>query len=72
MTDLQEVMERARRVAEGMTDAHRQGLTAGRRGWATLSDLQLAESEQPGWADAYRMGVELGRKELEQQEGRGA
>lgn len=64
--------EEAIAIPAGMTSAHHAGREAGFRGWATLSDLQLSQSTQPGWADAYRMGVELGRKEraiTEQQQG---
>ena len=57
--------EEAIAIPAGMTAAHAAGREAGCRGWATLSDLQLAQSTQPGWADAYRMGVEAGKRDRE-------
>ena len=41
------------------------GYAAGARGYATLDDLKLSAVTLPGVADAYRMGVEAGRKERE-------
>lgn len=41
------------------------GYAAGARGYATLDDLKLSAVTMPGVADAYRMGVEAGKKDRE-------
>lgn len=56
-------LEKARQIARGMTHAYQMGRLAGHRGWASLSDLALSQSGEPGWADAYRMGREAGERE---------
>lgn len=50
-------------IAAGMTRAWQIGYAAGLRGWASLSDLVLAQSTQPGWADSYQMGLAWGRRD---------
>lgn len=62
-------LEKARQIARGMTHAYQMGRLSGRRGWVPLSDLALSQSGEPGWADAYRMGLEAGRNDraIEQQ-----
>ena len=57
-------------IPETMTRAWQIGYAAGIRGWATLDDLKLQAVTLPGVADAYRMGVEAGKKD-QQQEGSG-